>query len=299
MEDREVVSQSLELATTIRNCGPRVFIVFLSSVATTSAKVQTDCMQAGANMVTDDSRLLIDTCIRALKVIGRDPFTVDATYNCPVCDFGGLMEDELCDHVVLYHGGQPNSDVLCPVCGLMCKNAKVPFPVHVHKSHGPLGKARQQLPRKQHHTYIFVLVVCQRRSDGKFLMVNEPASWGWWLPGGRVEWGEGLRAAALRETKEEAGVDVEIEGILKFEYNSGPSRTRQRLIFFARPVDDGARPKCVPDYDSRGACWVGVDEVDSLPLRGEEPKFWFEYVVGGGAIHSIDLLNFNRDEDLM
>lgn len=291
------VHESTEICSLVRSFSSSIFIVILSSMAVVSADLQTKCMNAGGNMLTDDPNELLNTCIRALKVVGRDPFTVDVTYNCPVCDFGGLMEDELCDHVVLYHGGQPNCDVTCPVCGLMCKNTKVPFPVHIHKSHGPVGRRRQNIPRKQHHTYVFVLVVCHRKRDGRFLMVNEPASWGWWLPGGRVEWGEGLRAAAIRETKEEAGIDIEINGILKFEYTSGPSRTRQRIIFYATPKDENARPKCVPDYDSRGACWVSPDELESLSLRGDEPKIWIQYVVKGNPIHSIDLLSLNRDEE--
>jgi ADP-ribose pyrophosphatase YjhB (NUDIX family) len=288
----------LELAKLVRVTDPHVFVSFFGHFATTDPLAQTLCMDAGANMVVDDPADLLNTFIRALKVIGRDPFTVDNTFSCPVCEFEGLMEDELCDHVVLYHGGQPNClEVTCPICGLSCKSAKVPFPVHMHKSHGPVGRTRQILPRKQHHTYIFVLVVCQRPSDGKFLMVNEPASWGWWLPGGRVEWGEGLRAAALRETRDEAGIEIELQGILKLEYASGPSRTRQRIIFFAHPLDECAKPKAVPDYASRGACWVSLEEVKKLPLRGEEPKMWFNYIVSGGEIHSINMLSQNRDEE--
>jgi ADP-ribose pyrophosphatase YjhB (NUDIX family) len=288
---------NFELISTVRKSSPRIFIAFFSAHAVQSAGPQTMCNNAGANMVSDNASELLNTFIRALKVIGRDPFTVGPTYACPVCNFDGLQEDELCDHVILYHGGQSiGCDVNCPVCNLCCKGAKIPFPVHIHKCHGVVGRSRQTVPRKQHHTYIFVLVVCQRESDGKFLLVNEPAAWGWWLPGGRVEWGEGLRNAAQRETLEEAGIEIDIKGILKFEYSSGPSRTRQRIIFFARPVNEFAKPKCIPDYSSRGACWVSVDELERIPLRADEPKTWANHIIGGGTIHSMDLLSQEREE---
>jgi 8-oxo-dGTP diphosphatase len=43
---------------------------------------------------------------------------------------------------------------------------------------------------------------------------KEPRMGEWSIPGGRLEWGEGLREALLREVREETGLTVEIENLI-------------------------------------------------------------------------------------
>lgn len=45
--------------------------------------------------------------------------------------------------------------------------------------------------------------------EGEILLIKGPRR-GWEMPGGQVEEGESLKDAAIRETKEESGIDVEI-----------------------------------------------------------------------------------------
>jgi 8-oxo-dGTP diphosphatase len=45
--------------------------------------------------------------------------------------------------------------------------------------------------------------------DNKILLLRGPRR-GWEMPGGQVEEGESLSAAAIRETKEETGIDIEV-----------------------------------------------------------------------------------------
>lgn len=86
---------------------------------------------------------------------------------------------------------------------------------------------------------------------------NEPR--GWAIPGGYVEYGESLEAAAVREAKEETGLDVEL--IELFQVYSAPDRDPRRhtvtAVFIARAC--GAP---VADDDAADA---GVYEEARLP----------------------------------
>ena len=145
------------------------------------------------------------------------------------------------------------------------------------------------MPREPIPTWFFVLVVV--RLGHRFLLVHERKhGQGWYLPAGRVEPGEGLIGAARRETFEESGVPVAIEGIIRVEHSpSYDGSSRVRLIFVARPMDDTS-PKSQPDEESLGAAWVTLEEMKSLALRGEEVYQVCEYVSKGGTIYPLDLL---------
>lgn len=111
-------------------------------------------------------------------------------------------------------------------------------------------------------------------------MTQEFARTGFWIPGGGVDPGEPLVKAVERECIEEAGVDIEIKGILGFNVDRAPGW--RRIIFYGEPRDPKAVPKTVPDFESSGACWVELSEIYKITLRGEsEPKQWFPYLAQG------------------
>jgi phosphatase NudJ len=136
-------------------------------------------------------------------------------------------------------------------------------------------------------TWFFALVVV--RLGRRFLVVRERHhGQRWYLPAGRAEPGERLADAACRETLEESGVPIVVEGILRVEHTPLPDGSaRCRVIFVARPADD-VEPH--PTGDSLAAAWVTLDELDRLELRGEEVRDLFHHVAGGGAIHPLSLL---------
>jgi len=64
-----------------------------------------------------------------------------------------------------------------------------------------------------------VIIECD---EGVLLIKRKNPPEGWALPGGFVDYGESLEAAALREAKEETGLDVKL--IRQFHSYSEPSR---------------------------------------------------------------------------
>jgi len=128
-------------------------------------------------------------------------------------------------------------------------------------------------------------VIIRHPHTGKFLLCQEFANQGYWCPGGAVDPGETMTIAAIRETMEEAGIDIELKGILALEYNAvgiykrnNNNLVRMRIIFYAEPsIEKGMKqlPKSRPDYESVGACWCSYEEIqNNIKLRGPEPKKW-------------------------
>ncbi|HEY0137357.1 MAG TPA: NUDIX domain-containing protein [Nannocystis sp.] len=144
------------------------------------------------------------------------------------------------------------------------------------------------MSREASPTWFFALVVV-RRGD-RFLLVHERKhGQTWYLPAGRVEPGETIAAAALRETLEETGVPVTLDGVLRIEHNPGTSGVRVRVFFHAHAADD-TPAKSTPDEHSLAARWLTVAEMRELPLRGDEVLDIANAVLAGAPVHPLGLL---------
>lgn len=133
---------------------------------------------------------------------------------------------------------------------------------------------------------VHVVVRCGQR----YLLVRErKRGHGWYLPGGRVEFGESLSAAARRETLEETGVPVALDGLLRIEHNPVKYGARTRFIFTARPEID-VPPKREPDRESLGARWFEPEALGHLHLHDPEAADFIRYVDAGAAIFPLELL---------
>ena len=145
------------------------------------------------------------------------------------------------------------------------------------------AEARGPIP-----TWLFVVVVV-RRND-QYLVVHESKDGQkWYLPAGRVEPGEDFKAAAWRETMEEAGIAVEIDGVLRIEQLPMKQGLRMRVFLTAHPVDDSPL-KSEADEESLGAQWATVPQIAELPLRDPEVLEVCGYVQTGGFVGPVDML---------
>ena len=75
----------------------------------------------------------------------------------------------------------------------------------------------------------------EQETFGKYVAVNETRNRGWWIPGGAVDSGESFVNGALRECREEAGIEVDIKGVLRVDHRVQGDVVRMRVIFYAEP----------------------------------------------------------------
>lgn len=69
--------------------------------------------------------------------------------------------------------------------------------------------------------------------QGEILLIRGPRR-GWEMPGGQVEEGESLREAAVRETREETGIDIEVLTFCGIFQNVNNSICN--TLFLAKPI---------------------------------------------------------------
>lgn len=144
------------------------------------------------------------------------------------------------------------------------------------------------------------LVVC-RNKEGKYLAVKESRNRGWWVAGGRVDPPEEFVAAAIREAKEEAGIDVEIKGVLRVEASAMAGVQRMKFIFYAEPKDENQKPKSEADEESEEARWLTLEEIKGLQKetpgwRGPELHDWAEYLDKGGIIYPLSMFVYEGSD---
>lgn len=94
-----------------------------------------------------------------------------------------------------------------------------------------MGKSEQNIYTPPKHIVSAATIVL---NDEKEILLIKGPKRGWEMPGGQVEEGESLRDAAVRETKEESGIDVEV---LKFcGIFQNVNKSICNTLFLAKPI---------------------------------------------------------------
>ena len=120
---------------------------------------------------------------------------------------------------------------------------------------------------------MLMVVLALVENAGRILLVQEakPHVAGTWnLPGGRVEHGETLIAAMVREGREEAGVELQVQGLLFVDQvmpNRAGDAGLMRFVFRAEATSQSLKQHA--DEHSLAAAWFARNELARLPLRND------------------------------
>jgi ADP-ribose pyrophosphatase YjhB (NUDIX family) len=92
-------------------------------------------------------------------------------------------------------------------------------------------------------------------AEGRILVVRPTYTKEWMLPGGRVERGETPHEAAIREAREETGLDVVLDRLALIDAR----RARDTSFIFAGHVTGGELEPQLGEIAEVG--WIGRDEI--------------------------------------
>jgi 8-oxo-dGTP pyrophosphatase MutT (NUDIX family) len=322
MNDSDLVDYQDEIVA-LRKCQPTAFCIVRDDDVSSSARDRMNCFRLGAHMIANDVRSIADAFFRVSKHISELSSDGQA-FECPFCKAPPMSLASLASHLPMYHGARNASAMtpqqcMLPKCGRRsaaiagrCSHFESDsFTVHVHFHASNSDRPPIQGDLCNNLTG-FAHVICRRPQDKRFLLVHESAELcdsavtKYWWPAGRLDPGENFEQAAVRETEEEGGVKIRVVGVLEIRIQV--SKRRFDVILLAEPVptegqDDVAACKSVPDFESVGAMWVDVSELEHLKesdFRDPRPLEMFPLVSSGEMrAHSYETQSFRQLEELM
>ncbi|GAB4106743.1 NUDIX domain-containing protein [Micromonospora taraxaci] len=121
------------------------------------------------------------------------------------------------------------------------------------------------------NSIVVAVTVFVQDEQGRVLLIQRTDNGLWALPGGAQDFGEYIAETAVRETREEAGVEVEVTGLVGVysnpnhvvEYNDGEVRQQFSICFRAR-YSSGAP---TTSDESSAVQWVARDGLAELSIH--------------------------------
>ncbi|MFF9847999.1 NUDIX hydrolase [Streptomyces litmocidini] len=110
-----------------------------------------------------------------------------------------------------------------------------------------------------------------RNEAGAVLLIHKTDNGLWALPGGGVDVGESVAEAAVRETKEETGFDVEVTGLVGIytnpahviAYDDGEVRQQFSICFTVKIIGGDLRTSS----ESKEVAFVSPERLDELNIH--------------------------------
>jgi len=161
----------------------------------------------------------------------------------------------------------PETVHFCPLCGAPLVRQPIP----------PDGKEEAVCSACHFIFYLNPKVVAGviLAKDGRILLLRraiEPAMGKWTFPGGFVDLGESVPAAALREIREETGLSVDLDGLLGvYSYPGAPVVI---VVYRARMAGGALRA----NHEVQELVWVRPEEIPwaelAFPSTREALRDW-------------------------
>jgi len=147
-------------------------------------------------------------------------------------------------------------------------------------------------------TYKMYAGICLIKNDKVLLTLqseesDQPGKWG--LPAGHVEIDETPQEAAVREAREEIGVDTVLTGLVQAVILRRPKREDALVIIYKGKIKDGQSPKVdgkeVTDYS-----WVDKKDIENDKVDWRHP-FFKKFVLQSfgeeiNATETIEIVNY-------
>ncbi|MET8092106.1 NUDIX domain-containing protein [Micromonospora sp. NPDC005220] len=121
------------------------------------------------------------------------------------------------------------------------------------------------------NSIVVAVTVFVQDDQGLVLLIQRTDNGLWALPGGAQDFGEYIAETAVRETREETGIDVEVIGVVGIytnpnhvvEYSDGEVRQQFSILFRGRNV--GGR--LTTSDESLAVRWVARDDLENLKIH--------------------------------